>query len=254
MSVTLAPVLRASLADRPVVVQAGQRGEPLLGDVGGVAQRDQRVGVGRVAGHADADVVGGHLVEGLALRGEDRPVGLQQVTALHARAAGTGADQQRQVHAVEDLVRVGADLHPGQQREGAVVEFHHHALERLQRGLDLEQTQLDRAVRAQQRATGQAEQQAVADLAGGTGDGDLEWTCAHVGSAPLTDSFRWIHETGFGVETSAPAQPPIRLVRPAAENVSCCCRKTRTMNHRSAGPHCDRRWTCFLDSTLCPKH
>ena len=167
--------LLGQLRDGPVVVQAGQRGEPLLGDVGRVVLRDQRVGVGRVAGHADADVVGGDGVERLALRGEDRAVGLQQVAALHARAARPGADEQRQVDAVEDLVRVGADLHAGQQRERAVVELHHHALERLEGGLDLEQPQLDRAVRTQQRAAGQAEQQAVTDLAGGAGDGDLQW-------------------------------------------------------------------------------
>ena len=43
-------------------------------------------------------------------------------------------------------------------------------------GLDLEQPQLDRAVGAEQRAAREAEQQAVADLAGGAGDGDLEGT------------------------------------------------------------------------------
>lgn len=87
---------------------------------------------------------------------------------------GAGSDQQGQAHTIEDLLGIGTDLHPGQQRESAVVEFHHHTLERLQCRLDLEQPQLDRTVRAQQRAAGQAEQQAVADLAGGAGNGDLE--------------------------------------------------------------------------------
>ena len=48
------------------------------------------------------------------------------------------------------LQRVGADLHARQQREGAVVELHHDALESLQRGLDLQQPQLDRPVGAEQ--------------------------------------------------------------------------------------------------------
>ena len=180
MSVTAAPVLRASWLIARLWSRRVSAENRSSRDVGCVGHRDQRVGVGRVAGDADADVVCGDLVEGLALRGEDRAVGLEQVAALHARAAGPGADEQREVHAVEDLVRVGADLDAGQQRERAVVELHHDALERLQSRFDLEQTQLDRAVRAQQRAARQAEQQAVADLAGGSGDGDLEGRSAHV--------------------------------------------------------------------------
>ncbi|CKQ80443.1 Uncharacterised protein [Mycobacterium tuberculosis] len=184
--------LGGQLRDRPIVVQPGERREPLAGNVGRIGHRDQRVGVGGVAGHPDANVIRGDSVEGFALSGEDRAVGLQQVTSLHARAPGAGSDQQGQAHTIEDLLGIGTDLHPGQQRESAVVEFHHHTLERLQCRLDLEQPQLDRTVRAQQRAAGQAEQQAVADLAGGAGNGDLERTSAHVGSAP--------YGLGFGLK------------------------------------------------------
>ena len=77
------------------------------------------------------------------------------------------------------VVGVVADLDAGQGRERAVVELHDDALERLQRRRDLQQPQLDRAVRAEQRAAREAEEQAVADLAGGTGDGDLEGGSAH---------------------------------------------------------------------------
>ena len=76
-------------------------------------------------------------------------------------------------------VRVVADLDAGQRRERAVVELHHHALERLERRGDLEQPQLDRGVRAEQVPARDAEQQAVADLAGGAGDGDLDGGSAH---------------------------------------------------------------------------
>ena len=89
-------------------------------------------------------------------------------------SARTGADEQGEVDAVEDLVGVVADLDAGERRERAVVELHDDALERLERRLDLEQLQLDRGVRAEQRAAGDAEQQAVADLAGGAGHGDLD--------------------------------------------------------------------------------
>ena len=91
---------------------------------------------------------------------------------------GRAPDQQGDVRAVEDGVRVVADLHPGQQRERAVVELHHDTLERLQRRGDLQQPQLDRGVGSEQRPAGDPEQQAVADLAGGSGDGDLDG-CAH---------------------------------------------------------------------------
>ena len=171
--------LRGELRDRAVVVEPGERREPLPRDVGRVGHRDQGVGVGGVAGDADAYVGGGDGVEGLALRGEDRAVGLQQVAALHARAARPGADQQGEVDAVEDGVRVGADLDPGQGRERAVVELHHDALERLQGGLDLEQPQLDRGVLAEQVTARETEQQAVADLAGGAGDSDLDGGVGH---------------------------------------------------------------------------
>ena len=110
MSVTLAPVFLASWLIARLWSRRVSAENRSFGNVGGVAHRDQRVRVGRVAGHADADVVGGDLVERLALRGEDRAVGLEQVAALHARAARTRADQQGQVHAVEDLVGVRADL------------------------------------------------------------------------------------------------------------------------------------------------
>ena len=63
---------------------------------------------------------------------------------------------------------------PGQGREGAVVELHHDALECLQRRLDLEQLELDRAIGAEQGAAREAEEQAVADLTGRAGDGHLE--------------------------------------------------------------------------------
>ena len=65
--------------------------------------------------------------------GEDGAVGREQVAALHARLAGHGADEDAHVGVAErDVGVVGAD-HAGEQREGAVVELHRHAVERLQR-------------------------------------------------------------------------------------------------------------------------
>ena len=84
-------------------------------------------------------------------------------------AARTGADQQGDVDVLEGDQRVGGGDHAGQQRERAVFQLHHHA---LQRGLgllivQLEQLQDDRLVLAQHFAGSDAEQQGVADLASG---------------------------------------------------------------------------------------
>ncbi len=71
--------------------------------------------------------------------------------------------------------------HAGQQREGAIVQFHHHALEGLLRFFvgDFEQLQDDRLVFAEHFAGGDAEQQGVADLTGGAGDGDAQSGLGH---------------------------------------------------------------------------
>jgi hypothetical protein len=55
--------------------------------------------------------------------------------------ARAGADEQRDVGAVEGLPGVGGDVDAVEQREGAVVELHRGALGGLERRLDLEQAQ-----------------------------------------------------------------------------------------------------------------
>ena len=91
------PTFAASCAERAVVVEAGHRGEALARDRARVVHRDEAVGVGRVADHEHAHVVGRAGRERLALRGEDRAVDLEQLLALHALRARPGADEQRVV-------------------------------------------------------------------------------------------------------------------------------------------------------------
>jgi len=71
--------------------------------------------------------------------------------------------------------------HFDEQREGAVVQLHHHALERLLRTFDrdFEQLQNDRLVLAQHFAGGDTEQQCVTDLTGGAGDSNANGLLAH---------------------------------------------------------------------------
>ena len=90
------------------------------------------------------------------------------------------------------VVGVVADLHAGQGRERAVVELHDDALEGLEGRRDLEQPELDRGVRAEQRAARDAEQEAVADLAGGAGDGDLDGRAAHGGTPSYAGVVVWL--------------------------------------------------------------
>ena len=74
---------------------------------------------------------------------------------------------------VERGLGVVEDVDPGQQRERAVEELERRALGRLDRLRDLQQVQVDRLALAEELPGGDAEEQRVADLAGGAGDGDL---------------------------------------------------------------------------------
>jgi hypothetical protein len=90
-------------------------------------------------------------------------------------------DQQRVVGVLEGGHRVAVRLHAGQQREGAVVDLHHHALQRLLRafGGHFQQLQDHRLVLAEHFARSDAEQQGIADLAGGAGHGHADGFLAH---------------------------------------------------------------------------
>src|SRR5467141_256322 len=106
----------------------------------------------------------------------------EQVLALHAGTARPRADQQRDVDIAERDLRLGGGRHALEQGKGAVVELHHHALQRLLRLLvrDLEHLQDHRLVPPQHLARGDAKQQRVADLAGGAGHGDAYGDFGHV--------------------------------------------------------------------------
>jgi diadenosine tetraphosphate (Ap4A) HIT family hydrolase len=137
---------------------------------------DHHIGVAGIAHHRDAAIIGGHGVNGLALSDEDLAVVLQQVGAFHPRTARLGADQQSPVHVLEGDIGVAGQDHVLQQWEGAVFQLHGHALQRLLRTLnrDFQQLQNDWLVLAQHLARGDAEQQGIADIASGTGNGHAD--------------------------------------------------------------------------------
>jgi hypothetical protein len=102
--------------------------------------------------------------------GEDLRIGEQQILALHAWSTRARADQQGDLAVLEGDFRVIGRDDLVQQRERAVVELHHHALQRRQRRRDLQQMQVHGLVIAQQMTRGNAEGEGIADLAGGAGD------------------------------------------------------------------------------------
>ena len=96
-------------------------------------------------------------------------------------------------HTMERDVRIVGTDHAGQQREGAVFQLHHHALQRLLRAFDrhFQQLQDHRLVLAQHLARGNAEQQGITDLAGCAGDGDANGFLAHRGLLEEGRKRRW---------------------------------------------------------------
>ena len=161
-----------------VVIQTSQGGEVVVRDVDRVGSSDEGVGVSGVTGDENADVVGGDVVEGLALGGEDSPVLGEQIGTLHTRLAGHGADEEGGVNSVKDLLRIVTDLDIHEIAEGAVVKLHDDALKGFEGRGDLEKAKLDRSV-SEQRTGSNAEQQAVANLASSSGDGNLDWGLGH---------------------------------------------------------------------------
>ena len=174
------PAFAASGIGRGLVEHGhGEPSVPRHAVARGSSGADQRVRVARVADHQHAAVVGRVAGDRLALAGEDAAVDAQQVLALHPLPARDGADQERPVGAVEGLIGVGGADDRVEQREGAVLELHAHAVERRQGGRQLQQLEPDRGVRAEHLARRDAEEQRVADLAGGAGHRDAYGRVGH---------------------------------------------------------------------------
>ena len=83
------------------------------------------------------------------------------------------ANEQGVVAILERDVWIVGGNNAVQQREGAIIQFHHHAVQRAERGRDFEQVKVDRLVRSQHVASGNAEQESVTDLAGSAGYSDF---------------------------------------------------------------------------------
>ena len=186
--------LLGELRDRAVVVEPHHRREALARDVGGVALRDQAVGVRGIADDEHLDVRRGVIVERLALRLEDAAVGLAAGRCAPSPSTrGRAPTSSAMLTPSNALFGIVVDVDSGEQRERAVVELHRRALGGLDRRGDLQQRQLDGGVRAEQLPARDAEQDRVADLAGGSSHrhsyrGLAHWV--HLQGGSLNESFR----------------------------------------------------------------
>ena len=168
------PGLLGQLCLGAVLVEHGHR-EPAVGtDLPRRIHGDEAVRIAGVADDQRADVRRGVALDGLALTGEDLAVDAEQVFALHALLAGHAAHEQGPVHAAEAFVEAGGRNHSLEQRESAVVEFHHHAAEGLECGFDFDQVENDRLSGSEHRARGDAEQEGVTNLTGSAGHSDTD--------------------------------------------------------------------------------
>ena len=82
---------------------------------------------------------------------------MQQVGPLHAFAARACANQNSDFRILKRGFGVAGGKHIGQQREGAVLQFHNHALHGLLRLRQIEQLQDNGLVCAEHVAGGNAE-------------------------------------------------------------------------------------------------
>jgi hypothetical protein len=71
-------------------------------------------------------------------------------------------------------LRIICRNYAGERTEGAIVKFHHHAVQRGKRLRNLEQLQNHRLVVTEHLSGGDAKRKLVTDLTGGTGDRDAD--------------------------------------------------------------------------------
>ncbi len=176
--------LLGELRERAVVIEPRHGSEVARIEVFGVGARDQCVRVRRIAHDKDLHMAIRDFVECLALCGENLRIGEQQILALHARTARTCTDQQADVEVAERHLRIIRRDDLVERRECAVVQLHHHPVERAQRRSDLQQVQVHRLVGAQHLARRHAKGEGITNLTGGTGDRDVHGLL-HSGSEDL---------------------------------------------------------------------
>jgi hypothetical protein len=158
--------------DGTIVIEAHHGAERARRERGRVVRGDESVGVGGVADDEDADVAARRAIKRPPLDGENLRVYAQEVLAFHARGARACTHEERELGVPERGFRLLGGDDVVEEREGAILEFHDDALEGLSGLRDLEELEDHGLFAPQQVAGGKAEDEGVADVAGGAGDGD----------------------------------------------------------------------------------
>jgi hypothetical protein len=97
------------------------------------------------------------------------PLALEQVGPLHPALRGMAPTSRAASASAKAVIGSSVLTIPCEQREGAVLELHRHALERTQGGGDLQHLQDHRLVGSVDLPGGDPEEEAVSDLTGGAG-------------------------------------------------------------------------------------
>ena len=144
----------------PVFIKPRHGEETITRDVGRIVHADQRVRVARIAHNEHAHVAGGVFLDRFALTDKNLSIRAEQVFALHAGFARRGTDEQTPVHALEACVEIAGGDDALQQRERAILDLHHRALEPFEnlRNVHLDQMEDDGLVSSKHFARGDAEQ------------------------------------------------------------------------------------------------
>ena len=132
-----------------------------------------------------------------------------------------GTDPTSRAHEVPSkaVCEVGGGHDVADQGERTVVDLHHHAIERLHARLDLEEAQHHGLVRSEELARGDPEEEGVADLAGGPGDRDVDWSVGCHGAEANRRRRGRVEPAGGGRGRvgARPGVEPQGAMRPRAE-------------------------------------
>lgn len=157
-----------------ILVEAGQSSEVLLGDAGGEMGCDQSVGVCRVTDNQNFDSLLCYLVKSLALSLENLSVGAQEVTALHAGAAGLSADKHSDIAVFEANKGVSGGDDGVDEVVRSVVELHDEAFQNLLSSWELDELKNHLLVGSEHSALRNEVAEEGANRSGGSGHCDTD--------------------------------------------------------------------------------
>jgi len=145
--------LKSELGDGSVVIEAGHGRERVDWQILGIVLADQSVGVSGVADNDGFDITGAVIVDGLSNVDENLAVILEQVSTLHAWAAGLCTDQEVVIDIRKSSFKVAGADDFVKQGESAVMELSLDTLEYLLLEWQVEQVEDDSLILAKELST-----------------------------------------------------------------------------------------------------